>query len=115
MVKLIYWNSGVVVASRSSGKFSDSHSAVSGSSMTMGLVRSTQPSILKEGNEYLPPGAESEIPCYDHFEDSCNGHAWWHSGALLGSSFPASAWLPDKGNISYQLANAVRFQININY
>ena len=70
----------------------------------------TQPSTLKrEENEYVPSGAESIINCLDTCEVPCYGHARWHSGALLGSSRPGSAWLPDKGNSSYKLAYPFRF------
>ena len=72
------------------------HCSVSGSSPTGVLVRPTQPSTLKrEENEYVPSGAEYEIHCLHNCEVPCYGHARWHSGALLASSRPGSAWLSD--------------------
>ena len=84
--------------------------AVSGSSQTGVLVRPTQPSTLKrEENEYVQSVAESEIHFLDNCEVPCYGHARWHSRALLGSSRPGSAWLPNKGMSSYLLAYPFRF------
>ena len=53
----------------------------------------------------------NQIHSLDNCEVPCYGHARWHSGALLGSSRPGSAWLPDKGNSSY-LTSLISYSIN---
>ena len=74
-----------------------------------GSCSGRHPSTLKRRKMSTSHLAESEIHCLDNCEVPCYGHPRWHSGALLGSSHPGSAWLPDKGSSSYLLAYHFRF------
>ena len=74
--------------------------------------RSTQPAIQfwHECQVFWIFGYLSAcLYCLDNCQVPCYVHARWHSGSLLGSSRPGSAWLPDKGKSSFLLAYPFRF------